>query len=563
MKTSIFLKKVFFVLTVFVAVFLRFYGLGKSPISVNFDEASLGYNAYSMSKNGRDEYGELLPINLRSFNDYKPALYTYLSIPFVKVLGLNEVSTRAVSALCGVVSVVYLFYFLKLFIGDKKYFYIVWFFLSIQPWRIHFSRVALETNLSACLFFVGTYYLLLIDKKKKISNQMNYVLLSTITLALSAYSYHSARVSALGLLLLWVIDPISWLNKKKWFIQVFKNIVLYKKWFILPGILMFLVLPIFLFNDASLTMTRLRMENIFTRYSPFTPTDLIENENVWLNWRAHPIYYFLGHLSGHIFSYISPINLTTRIYHWILHSVQYIPGFVIFEWFSSVLMLLGLFYFLSRLTKNLKNRVLIYWLFCGILPAAVTWNWFHSLRSLNIYPVLEIFIAMGLIKLMASLERYRVVLLVLGMILVSSVVYIVNNELVYGAYVNNGEFQSGGFKQGVPTFMKMASNYGKAIIDTPHAQAYIFFLFYSSYDPIKFQGFSSLRPNKSAEGDQSFNFDKLEFRRIYWPEDQKLENTIFWALPNIGDGEINDSGYSMIRVRKDVENYNGATIVYK
>ena len=51
---------------------------------------------------GKDEYGNFLPLNLKSFGDYKPALYAYLEIPFIAILGLNELSVRLPSVLAGV-----------------------------------------------------------------------------------------------------------------------------------------------------------------------------------------------------------------------------------------------------------------------------------------------------------------------------------------------------------------------------------------------------------------------------------------------------------------------------
>ena len=100
---------IIFAVIIIAGVFVRFWGLDKSPASLGFDEAALGYNAYSLLKTGRDEYGNFLPISLRSFNDFKPALYSYLTIPFVYFGGLNDATTRMVSATAGVVSLIFLF----------------------------------------------------------------------------------------------------------------------------------------------------------------------------------------------------------------------------------------------------------------------------------------------------------------------------------------------------------------------------------------------------------------------------------------------------------------------
>ena len=103
-----------------LAAFLRFYQLGINPPSLDWDETAEGYNAYSILKTGRDEYGKFLPVIFKSFGDYKPGLYVYVDVPFIAALGLNEVSTRLPSALAGILSV-YLIYLICNKLFDKKF----------------------------------------------------------------------------------------------------------------------------------------------------------------------------------------------------------------------------------------------------------------------------------------------------------------------------------------------------------------------------------------------------------------------------------------------------------
>jgi len=101
------MRKIFLLFLIFFLGFiLRFWQLGVNPPSLDWDEASLGYNAYSLFTTGKDEYGNPWPLSIRSFNDYKPPLYTYLTILPVALTGLNEFSTRFISALFGSLSVV-------------------------------------------------------------------------------------------------------------------------------------------------------------------------------------------------------------------------------------------------------------------------------------------------------------------------------------------------------------------------------------------------------------------------------------------------------------------------
>src|ERR687884_248633 len=107
------LVTIFLIGIIFVAAILRLYQLGSIPISPDWDEAALGYNAYSIYHTGRDEYGKFLPVVLRSFDDYKPALYTYFIIPFLPVLDLTVATVRLPSVLFGILTVLATYYLVK------------------------------------------------------------------------------------------------------------------------------------------------------------------------------------------------------------------------------------------------------------------------------------------------------------------------------------------------------------------------------------------------------------------------------------------------------------------
>ena len=94
------MKKYLLILIIILAAFLRFYKLDSFP-ALNADEAAIGYNAYSLIQTGMDEHGNAWPIDFQSFNDYKPGLYFYLVLPFVKILGLNEWAVRIPNAFLG------------------------------------------------------------------------------------------------------------------------------------------------------------------------------------------------------------------------------------------------------------------------------------------------------------------------------------------------------------------------------------------------------------------------------------------------------------------------------
>src|SRR3990167_2913092 len=136
-KNSVFLDKKLFWVILILAFILRFYRLGEIPLSLDWDETSNAYNAYSILKTGRDEYGLFLPITNRSFEDYKPPLYMYLNIPTVAVFGLTAFAARLPSAIFGFLTVP-IIYFLakKLFVGSKYN------KLEIGNWKLEIPEIA-------------------------------------------------------------------------------------------------------------------------------------------------------------------------------------------------------------------------------------------------------------------------------------------------------------------------------------------------------------------------------------------------------------------------------------
>jgi len=58
-------KKILFIIIV-AGFLIRFININNYP-PLLWDEASLGYNAYSILKTGRDEYGKFLPLIFKSF----------------------------------------------------------------------------------------------------------------------------------------------------------------------------------------------------------------------------------------------------------------------------------------------------------------------------------------------------------------------------------------------------------------------------------------------------------------------------------------------------------------
>src|SRR3989344_5981527 len=178
---------------VILAVVLRFYQLGQNPPSLDWDETAHGYNAYSILKTARDEYGYKFPLSFRSFDDYKPPIYTYLVVPAVAAFGLNDFAVRLPSATLGVLAVIFTYLMAYELFKNRTIAFLSSLFLAISPWHLQFSRVAFETNSAVFWSVLGTWAFLrgIRAKGLKITAWMS---LTALAFGANLFMYHNARV---------------------------------------------------------------------------------------------------------------------------------------------------------------------------------------------------------------------------------------------------------------------------------------------------------------------------------------------------------------------------------
>lgn len=143
---------------VIVAAVMRLPGLGSAPPPLNQDEASRGYDAWCILETGADRHGQRWPLFLESFGqgDFTAALTTYLTVPFVALLGPGEWSTRLPDALFGVLTVALLFVFLRrtLDIGAATAGALI---LAVDPWHISLCRTGHESGFAPFFLMMALF----------------------------------------------------------------------------------------------------------------------------------------------------------------------------------------------------------------------------------------------------------------------------------------------------------------------------------------------------------------------------------------------------------------------
>ncbi len=176
-----------------LAAILRLWNVTGVPPAASMDEASIGYNAYSLLITGTDEFGEFPFPSQRGYDDWRRSTYLLLTVPFVAIFNLQVVSIRLPAILLSLATVAATYQVVLLLMGKNKEFSFMaalWssFLLAISPWHIYISRIGHETNAYLSFFVFGLlFFLKAVDRYKAI-------FLSALFFVLSVVSYYAGQV---------------------------------------------------------------------------------------------------------------------------------------------------------------------------------------------------------------------------------------------------------------------------------------------------------------------------------------------------------------------------------
>lgn len=380
LSSKLLLKKFLIIFFLLIALLFRLIDLDNTPSGLHADEASFLLNAKSILATGRDEDGRLLPFNLNSLIDPKPALYAYLQVPFVCLLGLNTFAARLPAVILGVLSIYLTYIFFKK-LNQEKIGFIVLILLSISPWHIVVSRATQEVILS---FFFLILALICFFDLLKYQKKKQYLFLF-ITAFLSMYAYHSAKI-LLPLLILSYLLIIF--QQKKITLQVLIKILM----------MTFLALLLsFLFQESR---TRFASIGIFGSQEPlnkiFEQTTLATGKAPLLLLRSFynkPVAYFYQLTK----EYLQYFSLDFLFLSWGEPKRYLIPNHGLFYLINLPFLFLGLFRSTQRKDKTLLYLFLLFVLLAP-LPAALTAQETPStIRTFSMVLPITYFIAEGLI----------------------------------------------------------------------------------------------------------------------------------------------------------------------
>lgn len=479
-------KRIYLLLFIVVltAAFLRFYNIASNPPSLTWDEVALGYNAYTLGLEGRDEYGRFMPVTyLESFGDYKPPMYSYLDIIPVKIFGMNEFAVRLPSALLGTLTVLLTFFLVRRIFKDHKHeetiALLAALLLAISPWHIMLSRAAFEANV-ASFFIVGGVWLFL----KSAQEKSWYILLSALFFVASFYTFNSARI----------VSPLLAIGLA---IPFYKSLLQMKKKVVVVAVVaLVLLLPALQFLNTPQAKTRFHEVNIFSNIEiAETVNQQVENDdgafyskllhNYRLVYATEYLKHYLDHFNSK-FLFISgdenPKFSTQHVGQMYLWSLPFL--------------LIGTLLLIHKREKFWW--IVPFWLLIAIIPAGTARETPHALRIEATLPTFQILVAYGLLQSALFLREklnkksvYTATLGILGVLLFTNFLYFYNGLMTSYPKTFSGVWQHG-YIEALKYTQEREDAYDRILFTDMHGRPYIYHLFYNQIDPEFFRNNSKI-----------------------------------------------------------------------
>ncbi len=493
---------------ILLIVLTRFFALHLSPPSPYWEEVALGYDAYSIAETARDHHGHFLPLAaFESFGDYKPSLYFYVAVPFIKIFGLNIFAVRLPTILASIAiifgtAILAKNLFKKFYVKENLkaatfIYHLTLFLTSISPWLLMFSRSAWESTLATALIVWGINFFLFFI----FSNKSKWLVLTSFFLVLSTYAYHAARVTApligLSLIVFYLTSKLVKKNQLNWQALLLSGLI---------GLALFAPIVQSLF--APIGQQRIAETSIFTDIS------IIEQSNAAIEKHGgtklskiiyHRYWFFAKEASLNFLDHFNFRYLFINGDNNPRHSLQ---SFGEFYYLDLLFFVLALLFMLKR--RNIASGILFFIIFAAILPASFTKATPHALRTLAALPIFIIFLSFGIwqfLELFKNDKAKRIVAKLL--ILIYLLFFMVFFNRLINVYPDQykKEWQYG-YQEMIDKLVRIQDKYQKIYITREQGRPAMYYFFYAQIDPRLVQS-----ANQSARKDQGefLEFQKIEF----------------------------------------------------
>ena len=333
-------------LPVVLVVVVYSYDVSKNPVGFFVDEASIAYNAHTIAQSGTDEHGYRFPLYFRAFGEYKSPVYIYVLSAVFWFTGPSVLVARMLSAVAGLAAAA-LFGILAAQLARRRSVGLMVFLIAaLTPWLFEVSRLVFEV---ALLPIILALFLLLLQRAAK-REQWSWLSAAGLgaLLGLMAYTYSVGRLLAL----LFALGLALFFTRQRW-----RTVVL--TWIVFG--LTLLPLGVFTLRHPGALSER------FKFVSFVKPGDT----------RSQIALRFVQ-------NYVE--NFSPR--RWLAYGDpeprHHLPGMGSLLIGAVVLSALGLIVVLLRYRSYAWWRFIIYGLLVSPIPAALTLDYFHTLRLISL-----------------------------------------------------------------------------------------------------------------------------------------------------------------------------------
>lgn len=512
--TSIWLLGAFF--SVLLALLLWLPAFAQLPAGLNRDEAALGYNAYSLLKTGKDEWGKSWPISVTSFGDQKLPGYIYTLIPLIALFDLEVWVIRLPSLLAGLVVVVNLGLIalrLSQMAKLKKETQLTVSILSmllsaISPWQMHFSRVAYETHLAMAFFLSGlTLFLFALNNRSQLKQQM-FLIFSGFWLSASMLTYHSYQIFLpLFLLILLTIffKPIKKLDRTGLF----------------TGVAIGLIAIFILFSGGVMSANQVKGNGL----NPYTQDNLTNDVLLYRPLINIPnsierIGYNKLFSFTKLFSqnYLSTFSGRFFFAHGSGHGDHNPGNGSNLHLFTAPFILVGILALWDR-RKEKPAQLLIAWLLLALVPSSMTINPLLEVRIATVFPVMDLLSAIGILYLLNFVKNKAQIILIIVLtftaIISSHQMFIFYTKITPKTAVDNTPYHD------LATVLYKYQNQTDFVLtQSPTSSPYIWYLVVNKIDPKIAQHAKHFLPTEEGFIHVE-QIDNVFFKNINWEELEK------------------------------------------
>lgn len=538
-----------FIFILIIAIAVRFYKLGDAPAGLYIDEAGQGYNAYSILKTGKDEFGKPFPLVFRSFIDFKTPVYIYLIVPFITLFDLTSFTVRFPSFIFSVLTFPILFLLLKK-ISPKKIAIsialLTTLLLAISPWHVVFSRTNFECNVALFFFLTGVYLFY------KGLDKPVWFIAAALIFAIAIPSYHSQRIiTPFFVLLLFLRHREKILASKT---RPFSMISIILGFVILFPTLSVSLTPGFLARASGL--------NIFShaRQMPAGFVDAYEGPLAFLvngswflsTWEFASLYV----------SYFSPRNMFILGDSGLRDSYPELATFFVWQF---PFYLYGLYILIKNKSLGELRFFIISLLLISPIPAAVTRDPYATIRSLPLVVPQTIIIGLAMLAIWEKI-KFRFYHIMLVFILLAACVYSIL-KLYSSAIILNEHFRGFywdyGWEEVVKVIKKDLDPNLPIVVDNTRFEPYSQIVFFLKYPPEKYQKenyeVSLVEYYTNMNRNRSKVIGNITTRAINWEEDLVVEQYLIGDSLAISSKQIEEHELTLI---KDIL-YPDGSIAYK